>query len=529
MVAPPEGGVIVVTDDGEGAARSLRERLETQGARVVVIPPARLENLGETRAAVEAARRQGKIAGAVHLSPARRVAAFAGGAGREWRQGERTEVQGLLFLAQSLAPELAASADGRFLFAAVTVGGGDFRPASEAGESVPWRGGIAGFMKCAALEWPGARVRSIDLAEAPDGEIPDMVAREWGEPGPVEIGYRDRRRLGLRAVEAPLDGGTPSSPDVHLDDQSVVLVTGGARGITAEIVKELGERSRARFVLIARTPVPEQDESPATIGARTAPELRGVLAATLRAGEAHVTPRELEARVQSILRAREVRSTLDALRAAGAKAEYVACDVSDPVAFRAALSGILARHPKIDAIIHGAGAIEDKLIVDKTEASYQRVMRTKVDPLLVLLETVPRAHLRLLIVFSSAAGFFGNRGQSDYAAANEILNRLAEQVRRQGGVKVVSLNWGPWEGTGMVSGEVAEQFRSRGIGLVTIEQGRRAVWDEICHPTRGDVRIVLGPGPWVTPDPHGGTRRAESRTPAPSPVLVEPGGAARPS
>jgi acyl transferase domain-containing protein/NADP-dependent 3-hydroxy acid dehydrogenase YdfG len=528
-VAPPVGGVIVVTDDGEGAARSLRERLETQGARVVVIPPARLENLGETKAAVEAARRQGKIAGAVHLSPARRVPAFAGGSGRDWRQGERTEVQGLLFLAQALAPELAASADGRFLFAAVTVGGGDFRPASEAGASVPWRGGIAGFMKCAALEWPGARVRSIDLAEAPDDEISDMVAREWGEPGPVEIGYRDRRRLGLRAVEAPLDGGTPASPDVRLDERSVVLVTGGARGITAEIVKELGERSRARFVLIARTPVPEQDESPATIGARTAPELRGVLAATLRAGEAHVTPRELEARVQSILRAREVRSTLDALRAAGAKAEYVACDVSDPAAFRAALSGILARHPKIDAIIHGAGAIEDKLIVDKTEASYQRVLRTKVDPLLALLETVPRAHLRLLIVFSSAAGFFGNRGQSDYAAANEILNRLAEQVRRQGGVRVMSLNWGPWEGTGMVSGEVAEQFRSRGIGLVTIEQGRRAVWDEICHPTRGDVRIVLGPGPWVSPDPHGGSRRAESRPPAPSPVLVEPGGVARPS
>jgi hypothetical protein len=76
---------------------------------------------------------------------------------------------------------------------------------------------------------------------------------------------------------------------------------------------------------------------------------------------------------------------------------------------------------------------------------------------------------------------------------------------------------------------VAEQFRSRGIGLVTIDQGRRAVWDEILHPGRGDVRVVLGPGPWVNPDPSGAARGAESRAPASSPVLVEPGAATRTS
>jgi hypothetical protein len=74
----------------------------------------------------------------------------------------------------------------------------------------------------------------------------------------------------------------------------------------------------------------------------------------------------------------------------------------------------------------------------------------------------------------------------------------------------------------MVGDEVAQQFKSRGIGLVTIAQGRRAVWDEICHPARGDVRIVLGPGPWVRPGVGGDAQPAGS--PAPSPVLVEPGG-----
>ncbi|HYV86487.1 MAG TPA: SDR family NAD(P)-dependent oxidoreductase [Patescibacteria group bacterium] len=525
----PAGGVVLLTDDGGGAAGALRERLEKLGVKAVVVPVAGPGASNGMHAAVEAARGKGRIEAAVHLAPARRLPVFAGVAPRYAEQTERTELQGLLDLAQALAPELAASAGGRFLFAAITVGGGDFGPASESGASVPWRGGIAGFMKCAALEWPGARIRAIDLAEAPDGGLCDLLLREWGEPGPVEIGYRGGRRLGLRAVEAALDGAIPAIPDVRLDERSVVLVTGGARGITAEVVKELGARSRARFILIGRTPAPEGEESPATVMARTAQELRGVLGASLRAGQPRVTPKELEARVQSILRAREVRGTLAALHAAGSSAEYIACDVSDTTAFRMVLAGVAARHPGIDAIIHGAGAIEDKLIVDKTEASFERVLRTKVDPLLTLLEAVPRARLRLLIVFSSVAGFFGNRGQSDYAAANEVLNRIAERVRRQGGVKVLSLNWGPWEGTGMVGDEVAAQFKSRGIGLVTIDQGRRAVWDEICHPNRDEVRIVLGPGPWVSADPTGAARREEPSARASSPVLVEPGGATRPS
>jgi acyl transferase domain-containing protein/NAD(P)H-dependent flavin oxidoreductase YrpB (nitropropane dioxygenase family)/NADP-dependent 3-hydroxy acid dehydrogenase YdfG len=528
-VAPPVGGVVLMSDDGEGAATSLRERLEKQGAKVVVIPPASLESPGAMNASVETARGQGRIVAAVHLTPARRMPAGVDVARHHWEQAERAELQGLLFLSQALAPELAASAEGRFLFAAVTVGGGDFRPASVVGATVPWRGGIAGFLKCAALEWPGARVRAIDLAEAPDGALCDLLLREWGEPGPVEVGYRESRRLGLLAVEAPLAGTVAANPDVRLDEQSVVLATGGARGITAEIVKELAARSGARFILIGRTPAPERDESSETASARTAQELRGALAAALRTGQPRVTPKELEARVRSILRAREVRATLAAVRAAGAKAEYIACDVADPLALKTVLAGVVARHPKIDALIHGAGAIEDKLIVDKSEASFQRVLRTKVDPLLTLLDSVPRAHLRLLIIFSSVAGFFGNRGQSDYAAANEILNRIAEQVRRSGGVKVLSLNWGPWEGTGMVSDEVAAQFKSRGIGLVTIEQGRQAVWDEICQPGRDEVRIVLGPGPWVNADLSRPGRSAEPSTPAPSPVLVEPGGATRPS
>jgi len=289
----------------------------------------------------------------------------------------------------------------------------------------------------------------------------------------------------------------PKSPSVQLSEDSVVLVTGGARGITAEVVKEFAEQSRATFILIARTRMPKKDESPETSSARSARELRGVLAAKMKAERSQVTGKEVEAEVQTLLREREVRETLSAIRAAGGKAEYIVCDVSDSAAFRAVIADVARTHRRIDAVIHGAGIIEDKLIVDKSAASFERVMRTKIDPLLTLIEAVPRDALKAIVLFTSVAGFFGNRGQSDYAAANEILNRLGEDLRRRWGIKVICLNWGPWEGTGMVSGEVAAQFRSRGIDLIAVDQGRRAVWEELCHSTNSDVRIILGPGPWV--------------------------------
>jgi NAD(P)-dependent dehydrogenase (short-subunit alcohol dehydrogenase family) len=234
-----------------------------------------------------------------------------------------------------------------------------------------------------------------------------------------------------------------------------------------------------------------------------------VLAAKMKAERASVTGKDVETQVQSLLREREVRRTLSAIRAAGGKAKYITCDVSDSAAFRDVIADVAATHKRIDAVIHGAGVIEDKLIVDKSADSFERVMRTKIDPLLTLIETVPRDALKTIVLFTSVAGFFGNRGQADYAAANEVLNRLGEDLRRRWGIKVICLNWGPWDGTGMVSAEVAAQFRSRGIDLIPIEQGRRAVWEEMCHSTNSDVRIILGPGPWLAS--AGGPERAPGK------------------
>jgi KR domain-containing protein/polyketide synthase family protein len=153
-------------------------------------------------------------------------------------------------------------------------------------------------------------------------------------------------------------------------------------------------------------------------------------------------------------------------------------------------------------------AIEDKFIEDKTPDSFDRVFDTKVRGALLLSRKLRLDELSCLVFFSSISGRFGNRGQCDYAAANEVLNKLALSLDRRCPGRVVSVNWGPWE-SGMVSPELRKQFAQRGVVIVPRSVGRQALDQELCFGRKGEVEVLLGgledgrgatpPEPKVTP------------------------------
>src|SRR5262249_41466669 len=161
---------------------------------------------------------------------------------------------------------------------------------------------------------------------------------------------------------------------------------------------------------------------------------------------------------------REIRANIAAMRAAGARVEYYAVDVADRARFGRLLDSLYSRHGHIDGVVHGAGVIEDKLVGDKTPASFERVVRPKVAGALPLIETLQPETLKFLVFFSSVSARYGNRGQCDYAAANEILNKLALWLNSRWPSRVVSINWGPWQSPrGMVGAQLAERFAQSGV------------------------------------------------------------------
>ena len=344
-------------------------------------------------------------------------------------------------------------------------------------------GGPAGLIKTVAAEWPDVRARVVDLDTHHDAAA--TLHRELhADDHHVEIGYIGGVRSSLEVLPAEVPIG-----DLALDHDSVVLLTGGARGITAKVAIALAARHGCKIELVGRSVVP-LPEDPTLAGARDAKTLRTLL------GKLGGTPAIIESRVTRVLADREIRTTLAAL---GDRATYHAVDVRSDE-FGTLIETIYERHGRIDAVIHGAGILEDKLIRHKTPESFERVFSTKLTGAHTLVAKL-RDDVKVVVLFSSISGAFGNRGQVDYAAAGDALDKLAWTLQRKISGRVVSIDWGPWAGTGMVSPDLEREYAKREIRLIDPEHGVEALLSEL-RGARADAQII-----WTASDPRALLRR----------------------
>ncbi|MBX6421945.1 MAG: SDR family NAD(P)-dependent oxidoreductase [Nevskia sp.] len=493
----PLGGAYLLTPDAGGVAEKLADRIVGAGAQARVLPSEALED--PALLAAEVARAGDALRGIVHLAGLDRDDSTALTA---WKRQSQRQVKSLFRLMQLAAERLAQP--GATLLAASRCGG-SFGRETESASGAAQAGGALGLFNCALHEWPQLRARLVDFADDASGDfIADALLDELqADEGAREIGYartaahENPRRVGFIHVPETLVDH-PFAPHLRADGDWVVLVTGGARGITAEIAEELVRRAARpglRLVLVGRTaPVEREDAATAALSEPAALK-RALLAASTGSGE-KITPAELERRYRTLLAERELRANLKRLAEAGAQVDYRVCDVRDVAAFEALIDALYAQYGRIDAAIHGAGVIEDKRIADKTPDSFDRVYDTKVDSAWTLARKLRPEGLKLLVFFTSVAGRFGNLGQADYGAANETLNRLAWQLHhRWPNTRVMAINWGPWH-AGMAGEAIREALRARGIEAIPVAGGRRWFADELAYGSRNDVELVAGDGPW---------------------------------
>lgn len=274
-----------------------------------------------------------------------------------------------------------------------------------------------------------------------------------------------------------------------LTSSAVFLVSGGARGITAECVIDLARHFRCKFILLGRTAL--QDAPTWAQGFSQESELKNQAIAAVRGHGDKPTPALISQMVNGVLAQREIHQTVSAVQAAGGDAIYLSADITDQNALRTALA---SKNPfgAITGVIHGAGNLADKLIENKTEADFETVYSAKVAGLENILAVVPASQLTTLVLFSSVAGFYGNVGQADYAIANEVLNKIAHHFKKHyPACKVISINWGPWDG-GMVTPQLREYFDKLDIKVIPIEVGTRMLVDELRTNKETPAQIVIG-------------------------------------
>ena len=511
LAAPPlfhPGRVVVITDDESGLATRLAASLDRGGERAVVLQHglepveptlshvvADLTDPQSVENALETVRRlRGPVGAVIHLLPLRRDLQSLDSAQplEQWRAQVRVAVRSLYLLTRSAQSDLeTVGLSGGALLAAVTARGGDFA-IGRAGGASPLQQMTADFVKTAALELPAIACKVVDL-DATD-PLPILHQKLLDEitsaPGTVQIGRPGDRRL---TVTPQFAGIQETKPVIGRD--SVVVLTGGARGITSQVARLLAQRQPV-LVLVGGSALPEAEEAADTAGITEAAALKAVILSKLRTSGANVRAIDVEHALQRLLRDREIIRTLADLRAAGARVEYHAADVRDESAMTALLNGIYQRYGRLDVFIHGAGIIEDKLIRDKTPESFDRVVHTKADSTFLLAQQLRPDSLKSLILMSSITAVFGNRGQADYAAANGLLNGIATMLSARWPGRVVAMCWGPWDQGGMVTDEVRRQFRERGIPMIPPEGGAAAVLHEIESTATADAIVALGDGPW---------------------------------
>ena len=490
-------GLHLIASGNDLLARFVAHAITQRGAEAVVIGNDELGDLDAlSRHIAELRQQKGPVRGIVHMAGTRPWTPAATLDG--WRADTARTAKSLFVMIQESLPDLLEPSGGKCgRIVAVSALGGLFARATARYAGSPVAGAAQGLLKSLALEHPELMTKCIDIdADMPTATTALQIVDDlclWG--GRVEIGLPRARRTVFDVVVAPLPKATAGNAQqpIDLPDDAVVLATGGAKGITAATLIRLA-RPGMRLILIGRSPLPG-DESAALQACGDAGALRTQLLAEARSSNASVSPAEIEAQLNRILGEREVRANVARLTATGALVDYRALDIRDAAATAALVHDVRQRFGRIDAVLHGAGVIEDRLLADKAMASFDRVFDTKVDGLFNLVQALAPDELKLLAMFSSIAGRFGNRGQADYAAANEVLNRMVLRLAHdRPQTRMVAFNWGPWAGAGMASEAVNRQFRQRGIAPIPVEDGTRFVLDQL---QAGDaVEVIAGHGDW---------------------------------
>ncbi|WP_312296525.1 SDR family NAD(P)-dependent oxidoreductase [Chryseobacterium sp.] len=349
--------------------------------------------------------------------------------------------------------------------------------------------GYPGLFKSLAREFDHTTCRFISLSTPQEvDQIADITLKEiLTNDKPAEVIYKNEQRHKVDIIPSPLSTSL-NEAHIQLDQKSVVLVLGGAQGITAELVKHMSQAYPCTYILVGRSADPRNEASAKEFeGMKTKEEIRAYL---IKSGK-FTSPAEIEKETTKVYKNNQILRTIRDMEALGNTIIYQSLDLCDEEGLSNLISSIYEKYNRLDGVIHGAGLLEDKLFKQKTTSSFGRVFDTKVKPLRVLAEQL-RTDCQFVVLFSSIASVYGNKGQTDYAAANSVLDDYANALNKRLQGKVISINWGPWKGAGMVSSTLESEYERRGISMIPLDEGKEIFLNEIKYGTESQVLIMSG-------------------------------------
>lgn len=298
------------------------------------------------------------------------------------------------------------------------------------------QGGSLSFTASIHHEKPHLFVRSLDFASSlSDKNIAQCIFEELQSEGNYGLaGYDDRIN---RYVPRPV----LQNPEHYSDrkilwcNADVVLVTGGARGITAQCAFEIAKKTGAKMALLGSSPLPllNQDQS--------------------------LKP--------------EILQTLDNYANAGLTCKYYQCDVTNAESVTKVIKVIEDELGAISGVIHGAGTNTPKHVETVSLAEAQQEIAPKLLGACNIIQALNNKPPKIFIGLSSIIGVTGMPGNAWYAFSNEMLDLLLHKFHsRHPDMAALCIAYSVWDEIGMGArlGSI-HTLASMGISAIPLQEG----------------------------------------------------------
>ena len=312
-------------------------------------------------------------------------------------------------------------------------------------------------------------VSSVTLLDPPDGRTLENVLNTIFASSniPSDLYLDAQGELLARSTQSIRVGIERLEPLLLVGQWKTVYVFGGASALSLECLRHVLNHNSEVHLFGRRTYDRIYDAIPAL---RSCTDLKAYILEHEPKHRSNL--QSLRKRIAYLASQIELSRAIELLQSLCRAVQYHACDITDADTLGTNLSHLDAAGVRPTSIIFAAGLLRDGLIVNKSEQDFLDVVSVKCIGLLNVLNRCPLGDCQSLYVFGSVSGTYGNKGQTNYSAANEALYRLAKLFSvTHPDLKTFVFSWGPWAEVGMAQPEVNAQFARRGISTLKNQQG----------------------------------------------------------
>lgn len=307
----------------------------------------------------------------------------------------------------------------------------------ETSSSDPYDWSPDAFSAAIHLERKELFVRSVefDARQADPRQMASLAVSEARSPARFSsVQYRTDLSRWARKVKRT-DRQTYRPRSAQLGSDEVVVVTGGAKGVTAQCAFALARETGAMMVLVGSSPPPE------------------------RSGDS--------------TGATEIAQTLERFRAAGLRCHYRQCDLTRYEDVAAMLTEVREEFGSVDVVVHGAGLNRPRAVATPNQIEVLSEIAPKLLGGMHLLRALQQAPPKMFVAITSIIGVTGMPGNAWYAFANQALHRTLSSFKaNHPSIQTLSVAYGLWDEVGMGAklGSI-ERLQKRGVEAIPVVEG----------------------------------------------------------